>query len=413
MSQQGPILVVSTARRPSIAAALDEAKLFPVVEAEWADAGRAVAQVQPAAVLAAAADIEQAALAALAASIASREPYVPLIAVDPTAGLPDSAIPFFQSQNLQDPGDTSRLVARLRSALRVRSLHATVMRRLVPAIQIALPIIDTFRDATVLLVGRGGAYPTLSVSLGEQTGVVGALSIEAAAKHLNARDVNGIVIGEGFSPRVIDAFLTVLAEDARFRHLPIVVTSGDLLPAYDLPNLEILGGEPAQIVATALPLIRQHAFESHLSRTLRSIDADGLIDARTGLLTSVAFERDFATAIYQTQERGGGLSVARFAFEPAHPRAQFDGARIISRLMRRMDFGAALDDGSVVVTFAETDLKTAHTIARRLSSVMRQTSHGKRDTRVEPIVTLTALEPNDSAKSLLARLDQAAQRAAS
>ena len=77
----------------------------------------------------------------------------------------------------------------------------------------------------MLLVGRGSAYPTLSVSLGERTGVVGALSIEAAAKHLNVRDIDGIVLAEGFSPRVVDAFLTVLAEDARFRHLPVVVTS--------------------------------------------------------------------------------------------------------------------------------------------------------------------------------------------
>ena len=53
MSQQGPILVVSTAGRPSFAAALDEAKLFPVIETDWADAARAVEQVQPAAVLAA------------------------------------------------------------------------------------------------------------------------------------------------------------------------------------------------------------------------------------------------------------------------------------------------------------------------------------------------------------------------
>jgi hypothetical protein len=408
MSQQGPILVVSTARRPSFAAALDDAKLFPVVEAEWADAVRAVEQMQPAAVLAAASDIDHAALAALAAPIASRQPYLPLITIDPQTILPDNAIPFFQSQ-----GDPSRLVARLRAALRVRSLHATVMRRLVPATRIALSDIDTARDATVLLVGRGGAFPTLSVSLGEQAGVVGALSIEAAAKHLNVRDIDGIVLGEGFSSRVVDAFLTVLAEDARFRHLPVVVTSDDLLPSYDLPNLEILSGEPAQMVATALPLIRQHAFEAHLSRTLRSIDAEGLIDARTGLLTSAAFERDFASAIYQTQERGGGLSVARFAFDPTHPRAQFDGARIISRLMRQMDFGAALGDGSVVVAFAETDLKTAHAIARRLSSVMRQTSHGKRDARAEPTVTLATLEPQDSAKSLLARLDQEAHRAAS
>jgi hypothetical protein len=414
MSQQGPILVVSTARRPSFAATLDVGRLFPVVETEWADAVRAVEQVQPAAVLAATSDTDAAGLAELAARVAARQPYLPLIAVDPQVPHPDNVIPFFQTQTLQTQGGSDRLVARLRAALRVRSLHATVMRRLVAATTpMALSHIDPARDATVLLIGRGGAYPTLSVALGERTGVVGALSIEAAAKHLNVRDIDGIVLGEGFSPRVIDAFLTVLTEDARFRNLPVVVTAVDLAPAYDLPNLEVVSDDAAQAVATALPLIRQHAFEAHLSRTLKAIDADGLIDARTGLLTRDAFERDFASAIYQTQQRGGGLSVARFAFDPEHPRAQFDGARIISRLMRQMDFGAAQEDGSVVVVFAETDLKTAHTIARRLSSVMRHTSHGQRDARSEPIVTVATLLPNDSAKSLRMRLQEEAHRAAS
>jgi hypothetical protein len=408
MSQQGPILLVSTAKRPSFADALDVAKLFPVIEADWAEAARAVDQVQPAAIVAASSETDEAGLAALARRVAGRQPYLPLIAVDPQIALPDNAIPFFQIQ-----GHSDRLIARLRAALRIRSLHATVMRRQVPAAPIALSDIDLAREATLLLIGRGGAYPALSVTLGERVGVVGALSIEAAANHLNTRDIDGIVLGEGFSPRVVDAFLTVLTEDARFRHLPVAVTSGDLAPAYDLPNLEIISGDAAQVAAAVLPLIRQHAFEASLSRTLKSIDADGLIDAQTGLLTSSAFDGDFASAVYQTQERGGGLSVARFAFDPAHPRAQIDGARIISRLMRQMDFGVVGKDGSVVVAFAETDLKTAHAIARRLSSVMRHTSHGPRDTRSEPDVTVATLMPKDSAKSLLSRLDEEAQRAAS
>jgi hypothetical protein len=212
---------------------------------------------------------------------------------------------------------------------------------------------------------------------------------------------------------VEDAFLTVLAEDARFRNLPVVVTSDGLAPAYDLPNLEIIIGEPARVAANALPLIRQHAFEAHLGRTLRSIDAGGLIDPRTGLLRPAAFNRDFATSVYQTLSRGGGLSVARFVFDASHPRAQLDGARILSRLMRQIDFGAAQDDASVIVVFAETDLRTAHMIARRLSSVMRHTSHGKRDARSEPVVTLATLLPSDSATSLLARLYDESRRAAS
>ena len=107
------------------------------------------------------------------------------------------------------------------------------------------------------------------------------------------------------------------------------------------------------------------------------------------------------------------MSVARFAFDPAHPRAQFDGARIISRLMRQMDFGAAQEDGTVIVVFAGADLRNAHAIARRLSSVMRHTSHGKGDTCTDPGVSVATLLPNDTARSLLARLHDEAHRAAS
>jgi hypothetical protein len=410
MSQQGPLIVVSAAGRPSFASALDEAKMFPIVDAGWADASRAIEHLQPAAILVAMAGTSQPGLEALAGQIGAQRPYLPLIAVDPTTSLPDNAIPFSQTN-----GNFDRLTARLRASLRIRMLDITVTRRLdgEPLARATASDFDPARDATVLLIGRGAAYPALSVSLGERIGVVGALSIEAAAKHLNSRDIDGIVLGEGFSPRVVDAFLTVLAEDPRFRNLPVVMTSDALTPAYDLPNLEIISGESAHVAANALPLIRQHAFEAHLTRTLRSIDAEGLLDFRTGLLTASAFNRDFATAVYQTLSRGGGFSVARFAFDPSHPRAQLDGARIISRLMRQMDFGTAQDDGSVLVAFADTDLRTGHMIARRLSSVMRHTSHGKRDTRAEPVVTVATMLPDDSAKSLLARLTDEARRAAS
>jgi hypothetical protein len=410
MSQQGPVILVSAAGRPAFATALDHAGIFPVIDTGWADAARAVEQLQPAAVLAAMSGNIEPRLSVLARQIAAKQPYLPLIAIDPQPLLPENAIPFSHSGNSFD-----RMMARLRSALRVRTLHSTVMRRLDddPPASIAASVADPVRDATVLLIGRGAAYPTLSVSLGERMGVVGALSIEAAANHLNVRDIDGIVLGEGFSVRVIDAFLTVLAEDARFRNLPVILTSDQLAPAYDLPNLEIISGEASRVAANALPMIRQHALEAHLSRTLRSIDAGGLLDPRTGLLTPIAFARDFATAVYQTLSQGGALTAARFAFDAAHPRAQLDGARIIGRLMRQMDFGAAQQDGSVVVAFAETDLRTAHAIARRLSSVMRHTSHGKRDSRAEPVVTLATMQPQDSARSLLARLTEQSERVAS
>jgi hypothetical protein len=407
MSQAGPILFVSNAERPPFIAALDEARLFPVVDSDWPSAARAVEEVQPAAVLAAMHGGHEPHVALLARKIAGQSPYLPFIALDAAGTLPDNALPFSSRG-----GNSDQLIARLRAALRVRTLHATVQRRL-PEVTVSLPQGDPARDATVLLIGRGAAYPALSVALGQRLGVVGALSIEAAAKHLNTRDLDGVVLAEGFTPRVTDAFLTVLAEDTRFRRLPVVVTAHQLTQSYDLPNLELISGEPARIAANALPLIRQHAMEAQLSRTLRSIDAGGLLDPRSGLLTAEAFARDFAKAVEQTLARGGGLSVARFAFDPNNSRAQLDGARILSRLMRQMDFGAAQKDGSVIVVFAETDFRTAHMIARRLSAVIRHTSNGKHEMRSDPVVSVDSLSPSDTARSLLARLSADASRAAS
>jgi PleD family two-component response regulator len=191
------------------------------------------------------------------------------------------------------------------------------------------------------------------------------------------------------------------------------LTSDALAPTYDLPNLEIIAGEPPRIAANALPLIRQHAFEAYLGRSLRSIEKGGLLDPQTGLLTRAAFSRDLAAAVEQTLSHGGGLSIARFTFDPPRGRAQRDGGRIISRLMRKMDFGAVHEDGSIVVVFAQTDLRTAHSIARRLTSVMRHTSHDKGKSQSAPEVTVATMQPSDSVRSLLARLHEDGKREAS
>ena len=412
MSDQATIVAISSLQPAPFATALADSNMFPVVDATWDTALDAIAQVQPAAVVVAATAAEMPAFEKLAAKLAARQPYIPLITIDPVAGLPGHAIPL-----IDDRGHFTRLSARLRNALRVRALHATVLRRLTAENlhRFTTNAPDPLEDATIMLVGRGGSHPALSVAFGERVSLVGALSIEAAAKHLNARDLDGIVIGDGFTPRVLDAFLTVLTEDSRFRSLPVIVTTSGVAHTYDLANLETITGDADHIARLALPLMRQRAFEARLNRTLRSIDSDGLIDATTGLLTQEAFDRDLATAVYQTQTRGGGLSAARFSFKDIPLRAQRDAARIVSRLMRNIDFGTLCPDGSIVVVFAETDPRNAHMIARRLSAVMKHTMHGpKRDARNDPRAKVIGMTSDDSAKSLLARLfESGAQRAVS
>jgi hypothetical protein len=412
MSQQGPILIISDRPNPPAAKALADAKVFPVVDTDWSGAAEAVRRMQPAAIVVATYEGSPESLDALATQVDAIQPLVPLIALDPKLPLPPNILPFTQTT-----GGSTRIAARLNAALRARLLHATVLRRLTDekTASVRLPDNDPLLDATVLLLGRGASFPALSIALGEQTAVVGALSIEAAAKHLNSREFDGIVIGEGFSPRVVDAFLMVLSEDSRFRNLPVVLAQiGGLAKDYDLPNLEIANELPQDLAASALPLIRLHAFESRLHRVLKSIDVGGLLDPRTGLLTEHAFHRDFAHAVQETLMRGAGLAVAKFSFTAVQERSRFDAARILSRLMRRMDFATLCDDGSIIAVFAETDLRTAQMIARRLTSVMKQTVMGrKRDQRLDPDVAVTTLQPQDTVDALLARLNDERERVAS
>lgn len=413
MSQQGPIVTVSNRESHALADAVAQVKTFPLVDVGWPDAVGALMRLRPAAVLASDVESNAAALTALAQQAARAEPYMPLIALDPGATLPKNVLPFTQAGRSPE-----RLVTRLNAALRVRSLHATLLRRLFNnRTATRMPTSDPIDDATVLLLGRGASYPALSVALGEQMGVIGALSIEAAAKHLNARELDGIIVGEGFTLRVLDAFLMVLSEDTRFRNLPVVVASPPgQIADHDLPNLEIAEGDPRTVAAHAVPLIRQQAFEARINRALKSIDVGGLLDPRTGLLTNEAFSRDFETAVTETQTRGAGLSIVRITFVhgSTSERMRLDAARILSRLMRRMDFATLDDTGAIFIVFAETDLRNAHAIARRLASVLKHTMYSsKRDQRLDPHVSVATLMPGDTASTILARLHTEAQRVAS
>jgi hypothetical protein len=262
----------------------------------------------------------------------------------------------------------------------------------------------------VLVAGRGRSYPALAVAVGERVGLVGALSVESAARALNARDIDGVVIGDGFGPPIVEALLTVLAEDVRFRDLPIAVLGGhpDVIEEFypHLPNLDRVTDGPERLVARFLPFVRLHAFGQRLKRMLKSLDAKGMLDPDTGLLANGAFWRDLNRAVDDAEKRGVGLSIARFSFERSDRRISLDAARLVSRLMRRVDFACREADHSIFAVFTETDLRAAHVIARRIAAVLKHTmlAPDRKRSGIETAVTLATLKPTDNVDSLIARI---------
>src|SRR5688572_3585080 len=121
MSLQGPMVVVADNPAPDLVEALGAAGAFPVVETRWADAPSAFISIQPSAVVLAeagpASDLKAA--DALGLQIQTRNgPFVPLI------GRARSDVGLAIPGGLPIDADASatRLVARLRMALRVRAL---------------------------------------------------------------------------------------------------------------------------------------------------------------------------------------------------------------------------------------------------------------------------------------------------
>jgi GGDEF domain-containing protein len=412
MSLQGPIVVVGDHMSPDLVTALGEAGAFPVVETPWENAPAAITKIEPAAVVLTAreAPADSGTGLALAGALGDRCPYMPVL-----ARMKASAKPFTPTAlAIAADAPTCRIVARLASAQRVRTLHATALRRAEAfAAEIAdMPTLaktDPLEDATVLVLGRGRTYPELAVAVGERVGLIGTLSIETAARYLNARDVDGIIIGDGFGPRMVEAFLTIIAEDVRFRDLPIGVLAGVPIPNDRplLPNLEQIKGRPADVVDNVLPLVRQHAFAARLRRLLSAIEAKGMLDPTTGLFTDAAFLRDLQRAIEEAKESGGTLSLARFSFsKEIDDRSSADAARLVSRMVRTADFACQASDGSILVTFSGTALRNAHVVARRIASVLKHTmvTSEMGQGHINPSITLACLKANDTVDSLLGRV---------
>jgi GGDEF domain-containing protein len=425
MSLQGPIIVVAEAPVPAVVEPLGAAGAFPIIETRGCEIAAAMQSVEPAAIILADPEsLSDAVVGDLPAPDLIDRPYVPVIVL--TAGqvgpghvrpASDWALP------IDHDAPSTVLIARLRSALRVRTLHASVLRRVAAcrehgSVVPPAPGGDPLEDATVIVAGRGRAYPALTVAIGERVGLIGALSLEAAAGFLKARDIDGVVIGDGFNKRMVETFVADLSNDARFRDLPIAVLDGpslDMEPER-LPNLDRVGGNPARVAGRILPLVRLHAFAGRLRRMATSLDQQGLVDPQTGLRTPSAFMRDLERAVDDAGDRGEGLALARFSFANlSDDRASIDAARIVARLVRTADFACRDTDGTILVAFAATELGAAHVVARRIASVLRHTTMapGRDRGTLDPCIAIAALNSRDTIATLLARIAPGGMVAAS
>jgi GGDEF domain-containing protein len=410
MALLGPMVVVAETSATDFIDVLGKAGAFPIAQTRWADVPAAIAETQPVALAFAEPQAKPSPRhvdAAIECIETRGGPIMPVIARVDTNSTPaiPGALPIAMNES------NERLTAQLRWALRIRTLHATVLRhsRAAAATKRVPTFVppDLLEDAAVLCIARGGSYLALSTAISQRAGLIGALSVETAARYLNARDVEGVVIGDGLGPRVAESLLVMLAENARFRDLPVGVLNNAMADDERLPNLIRVEADALRLAQRILPFVRLQAFAGQLTRTLRSLESEQAIDPDTGLLAAQTFWRKLERAVQESEETSAALAVARFTFDGvADRRAYVDAARLFSRLVRNIDFAYREQDGSILAAFTKTDLRSAHLLARRIATVLRHTMLAPdRDRRaIKPTITLAALKPTDDLSTLVARL---------
>jgi PleD family two-component response regulator len=156
-----------------------------------------------------------------------------------------------------------------------------------------------------------------------------------------------------------------------------------------------------------LPLVRMRAFEARLKRMLKSLDAEGVFDPQTSLLTRNSFWGDLRTVIAEAADRSMPLSLARFSFGGSlDERTSLDAARLMSRLIRNIDFATRDEEGAILVAFTQTDLRSTHVIARRIAGTLKSMilSPLRRDAPLAVNVTLATLKAGDTLDTLMMRV---------
>jgi hypothetical protein len=409
MSLEGPVLVVAVASPSGLAGSL-AGRVFPILEVGLPEAAAAVAALRPALVLVdgPAAGEQTAADALMQVADELGGPWTPVVRLAAPQDLDDPV--WTGALRLRAGAGADRLVRRLAGFQRIRALDASVRRRSAALAAdggptLRLPPTDPLADAAVLVVGRGRVYPGVALAFAERVQTVGAFGLEAAFDMMQARDIDGVVVCDGFAPQRVEWFLDHLGRDSAFRDLPVALVAAETagVPT-QLTGLDSFAEGDADLLPVMLPALRAHAFASGLRRLARAIEAEGQMDPRTNLLTPAAFRAQLAVALEDVEGRGVPLSIARLSFPgPTPPRLVADASRVLARLIRASDFGGG-DDGGLLLALGDTDLKAAHAVVRRLASIVKHTTLDPMGVKLVPDVVLDVARPGDDVPALAKRI---------
>jgi two-component system cell cycle response regulator PopA len=363
---------------------------------------------------------------------------IPVISIVAAPGLGLQASPAGSNGEAADANltrlfDERELVVRVQSLSRLATMRGELRRRL-ESIQrfggvgkIEMPeSLSPISDARVLIVSSSPEESQeISDALSNQTTVAVARSEAETIERLEQFDADCVIIAAVWSPDAVVDLCQRLRTDSRRFHLPVevVAVSGSFEAGSRLGrhNVEIIDPpwSAALLRARVDGAVRQHRFRRAMLGVFSAARPSGAVDGLTGLFNAEFLLRHLDSQIAEAHLQRRNLTVGILAIAAMNLLQQQFGETmasallrqvglVIGRLVRAEDLAARTAGGEFVLVFSDTTVEAASNAARRLADVVECTEFGvgggEEPVRVGFHLGLAAMEPGDTAVSLLDRV---------
>lgn len=332
---------------------------------------------------------------------------------------------------LVGPANPEQICHRMRSLVRLNTMHEELVRRLntsakygfdAPA-TVAPP--QNIDDATVLVLGDASEYAMIESALAKQATLVGALSEATAHEYLARREFDAILINakSDLEPQI--PFVKSLRKKTRFYNLPVLAL-GPTKQLENCANLYESGitdvlGKPFsadELRVRVNLLVRESRFRDSLKMIYQKAKHLATSDALTGLYSRGFLYEHLETMAKDANRTSQGFSIATLTIanigEINDQLGYAGGDRIIRQigeviglLVRGEDLPARYSGAKFILALPDTPVERARNAVQRITGVVGHTEFVV-ENHFSPIYVtletkLTGFEPGDTAQDLIAR----------
>ena len=327
--------------------------------------------------------------------------------------------------------DPRQICHRLRSLVRLNTMHEELVRRLNTSAKYGLDAPASVappmhvENATILVLGDPAQFAMIEHSLAKQTTLVGALSEATAQDYLSRRDFDAVLINTSASLESYIPFVKDIRRQSRLYNLPILV----LAPAEELARTDQLY-ETGITDALAKPyscdelkirvnlLVRELRFRNTLKQIYKQAKHLATSDALTGLYSRGFLLEHVSSMVADARRTSQSFSLAGLSIGniseinselgyAAGDRIIRQIGEVISLLIRGEDLAARYSGATFMIVLPDTPVEQAQHAVKRITSVVALTEFAV-EAHYAPVsvrlnTTMGGFRQGDTAESLIDR----------